>query len=161
MGISLGDSMEMGIKKSVELGVNEITPIITEHCNVVIKADKVLQKIQHWQKIAQHAAEQCGRTYVPKIHAIHSLSDWLATLCSSALKILLDPYSSMRLTELNNPKAGVILVIGPEGGFSESERQSVMTEYGVIPICLGQRILRTETASLAALAAVQLLWGDF
>ncbi|NOQ37092.1 MAG: 16S rRNA (uracil(1498)-N(3))-methyltransferase [Methylococcaceae bacterium] len=160
MGISRGDRMDMAIQKSVELGVNSIIPLITQRCNVVIKADKAEQKIKHWQKIAQHAAEQSGRTVVPKIHPIAQFPNWIEQNFDEALKIFLDPYSNTVMNQLKNESDSVLLLTGSEGGFCEQERDSAIAK-GFSPICLGQRILRTETASLAALAAVQTLWGDF
>jgi len=160
MGLSRADRMDMAIQKSVELGVNQITPIITQRCNVMIKADKVEQKLNHWQKIAQHAAEQCGRTIVPKINPIVSFSPWVKQTVNGYLKLFLDPYAKLPLTELNSQPTKVMLLIGSEGGFCEQERQMAIAQQ-FIPIRLGQRVLRTETASLAAVTALQLLWGDF
>ncbi len=160
MGISRSDRMDMAIQKSVELGVNSITPIITQRSNIVIRADKGEQKRQHWQKIAQHAAEQSGRTIVPDICPIISYSSWIEHLFGESLRILLDPYSEIPLTQLKNRPTKVILLTGAEGGFCEQEKQLAIAQQ-FIPIRLGQRILRTETSSLAALAALQLLWGDF
>jgi len=159
MGISRGDRMDMAVQKSVELGVNCITPIITQRCNVVIKEGKATQKLNHWQKIAQHAAEQCGRTVVPQINPIVSFSSWIETEFNKTLKIFLDPYAEKSLTQLENKPTKVVLLTGSEGGFCEQEKQKAVARQ-FIPIRLGQRVLRTETASLAALSAVQLLWGD-
>ena len=160
MGISRSDRMDMAVQKAVELGVYQITPIITQRCNVVIKKEKLEQKCRHWQKIAQHAAEQCGRTLVPKIHPIIPFNAWIENQSQSVLKLFLDPFSQTALTQLKNPQNEIIFVTGSEGGFCEMEKQTAIA-HDFIPICLGQRILRTETASLAALSAVQLLWGDF
>lgn len=160
MGISRSDRMDMAVQKSVELGVNSITPLMTQRCNVVIKKDKAEQKLKHWQKIAQHAAEQCGRTVVPQINAIISFSSWINQPFDKALKIFLDPHADTSLTQLQSEQGKVILLTGAEGGFCEQEKQMAIS-HQFTPIRLGQRILRTETASLAALAAVQLLWGDF
>ncbi len=160
MGISRGDRMDMAVQKSVELGVNCITPIITQRCNVVIKNGKSQQKLNHWQKIAQHAAAQCGRTIVPQINPIVSFSAWIETEFNQSLKLFLDPYAGNSLTQIENKPTSVLLLTGSEGGFCEQERQQAI-EQQFIPIRLGQRILRTETASLAAISAVQLLWGDF
>ncbi|MDQ7089900.1 MAG: 16S rRNA (uracil(1498)-N(3))-methyltransferase [Methylococcales bacterium] len=159
MGISRGDRMDMAVQKSVELGVNRINPIITQRCNVVIKADKAEHKRQHWQKIAQQAAEQCGRTQVPDVEPIVSYSSWVERSFDATLKLFLDPFSEQPLTQVKNTPTQVVLLTGPEGGFCEQEKQHAIT-HGFIPIRLGARILRTETASLAALSAVQLLWGD-
>lgn len=158
LGISRGDRMDLSVQKSVELGVNYITPLLTERCVVQFKAEKKSQRLVHWQKIAQHAAEQSGRTLLPKFNEITHLSDWLTH--QHGLKVFLDPYAKTSLAELTPDDMKVTLLTGPEGGFSHAERD-MATAAGFIPVRLGSRILRTETASLAALAAVQMLWGDF
>ncbi|MDD1607622.1 MAG: 16S rRNA (uracil(1498)-N(3))-methyltransferase [Methylococcaceae bacterium] len=158
LSISRGDRMDLSVQKSVELGVNHITPLCTERCVVQFSVEKKLQRLQHWQKIAQHAAEQSGRTMLPELTEIHYLPDWLNH--QQGLKVFLDPYAKTSLAELKPENRKVTLLAGPEGGFSNSERD-MATAAGFIPVRLGSRILRTETASLAALAAVQMLWGDF
>jgi 16S rRNA (uracil1498-N3)-methyltransferase len=158
LSISRGDRMDLSVQKSVELGVNHITPLCTERCVVQFSTEKKLQRLQHWQKIAQHAAEQSGRTMLPELTEIHYLPDWLNY--QPGLKVFLDPYAETSLAELKPEDKKVSLLTGPEGGFTNSERD-MATAAGFIPVRLGSRILRTETASLAALAAVQMLWGDF
>ncbi len=158
LGISRGDRMDWAVQKSVELGVNCITPLMMERCVVKFKADKKQQRIQHWKHIVQHAAEQSYRTILPDLNEVDSLSEWVQK--QSGLKVFLDPYAEKSLRELQPDKQQVTLLAGPEGGFSDHER-GVAISAGFIPIRLGQRILRTETASLAALSAVQMLWGDF
>jgi 16S rRNA (uracil1498-N3)-methyltransferase len=158
LGISRGDRMDLTVQKSVELGVQHISPICTERCVVQFNADKKAQRLTHWQKIAQHAAEQSGRTVLPTFTDITTLPDWLNQ--QQGLKVFLDPYATSSLTHLNPIDNQVTLLTGPEGGFSSAERE-LATEAGFIPVRLGNRILRTETASLAALSAVQMLWGDF
>ncbi len=158
LSISRGDRMDLSVQKSVELGVNHITPLCTERCVVQFSAEKKLQRLQHWQKIVQHAAEQSGRTMLPELTEINYLPDWLNH--QQGLKVFLDPYAETSLAELKPENRKVTLLTGPEGGFTNSERD-MATTAGFIPVRLGSRILRTETASLAALAAVQMLWGDF
>lgn len=158
LGISRGDRMDLAVQKSVELGVNSITPLITNRCNVQVKADKEAQKLGHWQKIAQHASEQSGRTLVPPLNLIAELENWLTV--QQGLKIFLDPYAEFTLKQLQPAQNLVTLLSGPEGGFTQAERELAKTA-GFVPVSLGKRILRTETAALAALAAVQMLWGDF
>lgn len=158
LSISRGDRMDLSVQKSVELGVNHITPLCTERCVVQFSAEKKLQRLQHWQKIVQHAAEQSGRTMLPELTEIHYLPDWLNH--QQGLKVFLDPYAETSLAELKPEDRKVTLLTGPEGGFANSERD-MATAAGFIPVRLGSRILRTETASLAALAAAQMLWGDF
>ncbi len=158
LGISRGDRMDWAIQKSVELGVNTITPLNTSRCNIQIKGDKEAQKLGHWQKIAQHASEQSGRTLVPPLNPISELGEW--ALSQHGLKLFLDPYAKFTLKQLQPEQNCVTLLSGPEGGFTEAERE-LAKHAGFIPVSLGKRILRTETAALAALSAVQMLWGDF
>lgn len=158
LGISRGDRMDWSVQKSVELGVARITPIITERCLVQLKDEKKSQRLLHWQRIVQHAAEQSGRAVLPRLNAMEQLVDWVDQ--QHGLRIFLDPYAEHTLTQLKPETMQVTLLTGPEGGFAEREREYVK-EAGFIPVRLGARILRTETASLTALAAVQMLWGDF
>ena len=158
LAISKGSRMDFAIQKSVELGVNDITPLVTERSVVRLTDDSKQQKIRHWQKIAQHAAEQSGRTLVPAINEVFRLADWIKN--QAGLKIFLDPRAQKKLTELQPEQEKMILLTGPEGGFSESERDTAKRS-GFIPVQLGSRILRSETAALTALAAAQTLWGDY
>ena len=158
LGISRGDRMDFTVQKAVELGVNHITPLMTEHCVVQLKGDKKPQRLLHWQKIAQHASEQSGRTLVPPLTDIHQLHHWVAL--QQGLKVFLDPYATTSLAALSPINGQVTLLTGPEGGFADQERD-LAKAAGFVPVSMGKRILRTETASLAALAAVQMLWGDF
>ncbi|MFI3156870.1 MAG: 16S rRNA (uracil(1498)-N(3))-methyltransferase [Methylococcaceae bacterium] len=158
LGISRGDRMDLTVQKSVELGVTRITPLLTERCVVQFKGEKKPQRLLHWQKIVQHAAEQSGRTVLPPLLEVESLQNWVSN--QQGLKVFLDPYAETTLTELKPETMKVTLLTGPEGGFSSQERDAAKAS-GFIPVRLGARILRTETASLAAIAAVQMLWGDF
>lgn len=158
LGISRGDRMDWSVQKAVELGVTQITPIITERCVVQFKGDKKFQRLQHWQKIVQHAAEQSGRTVLPELTEIAALQNWVSH--QQGLKICLDPNTDLSMAQLQPEGMKITLLTGPEGGFSDQER-SVAKAAGFIPIRLGGRILRTETAAIAALSAVQMLWGDF
>ncbi len=158
LGIARGDRMDLVVQKAVELGVNRITPLMTERCVVQFKGEKKPQRLLHWQKIVQHAAEQSGRTILPTLLEVEALHNWVNQ--QQGLKVFLDPYAKTSLTELKPVSMSVTLLTGPEGGFSSQERD-LATAAGFIPVRLGARILRAETASLAALAAVQLLWGDF
>ena len=158
LGISRGDRMDFSVQKAVELGVTSITPLITERCVVQFKDEKKSQRWQHWQKIIQHAAEQSGRTVLPDFEDVSTLNSWVAE--QGGLKVFLDPYAEKNLAQLTPGSNSVTLLTGPEGGFSSAERD-LAKAAGFIPVRLGARILRTETASLAALSAVQMLWGDF
>lgn len=158
LGISRGDRMDWAVQKAVELGVSRLTPLMTERCVTRLDGDKRQQRCQHWQGIAQHAAEQSGRTLVPLVCAITDFSDWIDL--QQGLRIFLDPHAEQALTDLRPDDGKVTLLSGPEGGFSERERE-LANAAGFIPVRMGPRILRTETAVLSALSAVQTLWGDF
>lgn len=158
LGISRGDRMDLSVQKAVELGVHQITPLMTERCVVQFKGDKKPQRLQHWQKIVQHAAEQSGRTVLPELIEIATLQNWASN--QQGLKVFLDPYAEQSLAQLQPDGMKVTLLTGPEGGFADQER-NIAKAAGFIPVRLGNRILRTETAAIAALAAVQILWGDF
>ena len=158
LGISRGDRMDLTVQKAVELGVNHITPLVTERCVVQFKGEKKPQRWQHWQKIVQHAGEQSGRTILPDLAEITDISHWVTA--QQGLKVFLDPYADISLADLLPGDLQVTLLTGPEGGFSDQERVMALPT-GFIAVRLGSRILRTETASLAALSAVQMLWGDF
>lgn len=158
LGISRGDRMDFSIQKAVELGATSITPIMTERCVVQFKDEKKSQRWLHWQKIIQHAAEQSGRTVLPDFADVSTLNAWVKE--QGGLNVFLDPYAEKNLAQLTPENHSVTLLTGPEGGFSSQERE-IAKAAGFIPVRLGARILRTETASLAALSAVQMLWGDF
>ncbi|MGL5800591.1 MAG: 16S rRNA (uracil(1498)-N(3))-methyltransferase [Plesiomonas sp.] len=157
--ISRGEKMEFTIQKSVELGVNVITPLISERCGVKLDAERMEKKIQQWQKIAIAACEQCGRNTLPLIRPLMKLEQWCAEEDGS-LKLNLHPrarYSINTLPAL--PPAGVRLLIGPEGGLSVEEIGMTET-YHFTETLLGPRVLRTETAALTAITALQVRFGD-
>ncbi|MDP2903276.1 MAG: 16S rRNA (uracil(1498)-N(3))-methyltransferase [Methylovulum sp.] len=158
LSVARGDRMDWSVQKAVELGVRHITPLLTERCVVQFKGEKKPQRLQHWQKIVQHAAEQSGRTVLPALAEIELLQNWVNH--QQGLKVFLDPYAQTSLTQLQPIDMRVTLLTGPEGGFAEHERD-IAKAAGFVPVRLGSRILRTETASITALAAVQMLWGDF
>lgn len=158
MGISRGDRMDWAVQKAVEMGVNQLTPLLTERCVAKLNDDKKQQRLQHWQHIVQHAAEQSGRTRLPLMTKIFALTEWLDR--QEGVRVFLDPYAEQTLADCRPENRRITLLSGPEGGFSDSERRLVKAA-GFIPVRLGARILRTETAVLSALSAVQTLWGDF
>ena len=158
LGIARGERMDFALQKAVELGVSRITPLFTEHCVVRLDADQQGARCQHWRKIIESAAEQSGRNRLPILDAPLKLDDWLPQ--PTGLRLFLDPQGTATLASLPPPIGPVTLLSGPEGGFAEKERNSAR-QAGFTPIRLGPRILRAETAVLAALAAVQTLWGDW
>jgi len=157
LGISRGERMDLALQKAVELGVSAITPLHTEHCVVRLDEDRKGQRLRHWRKLVQSACEQCGRNRLPEVFEPMSLEDWVGE--QAGLRLFLDPHGGKRLGELPPPSGPVCLLSGPEGGFADHERQTALAS-GFIALRLGPRVLRTETAALAALAAIQTVWGD-
>ena len=156
--ISKGDRMDFTVQKATELGVSEITPLWSERCDVRRKADLLEKKLEHWRKVAISACEQSGRNTVPKIHPPMSLQDWLPTV-ESERRLLLHPHNQQPLESGITPQS-VTLLVGPEGGFSDSE-VSLCQAQKFDGLLLGPRILRTETAALTAISVLQYVWGDF
>lgn len=159
--ISSGDRMDFTIQKSVELGVTSIQPITSQRSVVKLSAERAEKRTEHWQNIAISACEQSGRTLVPNIAAPLSLQQWLAANPkTNSMRLLLNPTGALRLADLTKPNDEIQLLIGAEGGLAEFEID-LANSYGFQSIVLGPRILRTETAALATISALQTLWGDF
>ena len=156
--ISRGDKMEFTIQKSVELGVNTITPLLSERCGVKLDQDRLEKKVQQWQKIVISACEQCGRNIIPNINPVMKLENWCANLTDS-LKLNLHPKAEQGINQLPNDNKNISLLIGPEGGLS-NEEISMTHQYQFTDILLGPRVLRTETAALTAITALQVRFGD-
>lgn len=156
-GLSRGERMDWAIQKATELGVNELTPIVSERCEVRLKDERADKRLAHWRQVAISACEQSGRSTVPVIHPPLTLAEWLAA-CEADLKLVLHPVSAP-LSSHATP-ASLAFLIGPEGGLSEAEVEQAQAA-GFHPARLGPRVLRTETAPVVALALAQQLWGDF
>ncbi|SMM99894.1 Ribosomal RNA small subunit methyltransferase E [uncultured Candidatus Thioglobus sp.] len=154
-GIAKGEKMDFLIQKAVELGVNKIIPIFSEHCVVRLKGEKLQKRLNHWQKIIIGACEQSGRSIVPILQPAMRFNDFINTDFGNGF--VLHHRAEKSLLEIEKLDQATI-IIGPEGGLSEQEIQLATTQ-GAKPLLLGSRILRTETASLAAIANMQLLWG--
>jgi 16S rRNA (uracil1498-N3)-methyltransferase len=162
-GLSRAERMDYTVQKAVELGVARVDPVIARRSVVRLDAARARQKQAHWQAVAIGACEQCGRSRVPSVAEPETLDAWLTRWRShsdGALGLLLDPASARGLRELPRPVTMVTLLAGPEGGFTDEESEAAR-RAGFIAVRLGPRVLRTETAALAALAAMQALWGDF
>jgi 16S rRNA (uracil1498-N3)-methyltransferase len=162
-GISSGERMDYTVQKAVELGVGVIQPLETARCVVRLVGVRAQKRLAHWRAIVIAACEQCGRNRIPEVAAVLTLRDWLGQRVSPTareLPVLLEPQAQLALRELPGPPKAVALLAGPEGGFTPEERQDA-ERAGFIPARLGPRVLRTETAAVAALAAMQTLWGDF
>ena len=162
-GLSSGDRMDITLQKAVELGVAAIQPVATERSVVKLKDERAQRRAEHWQNLVIAACEQCGRNRVPEVLPLMGLPDWLAQLDMPApddeARLLLSPAATVALKDLS-PTPRMTLLIGPEGGLSPAEAQLAHSR-GFNPVRLGPRILRTETAALAALSAIQAFWGDF
>lgn len=159
--ISKSDSMDFAIQKSTELGVSDITPIQTDFCGFKLSAERLGKKFQHWQQVAISACEQCQRSTIPKVHQPTHFNDWLKNT-NADLKLVFDTHGDYHKSLQPSASAkplSIALIIGPEGGFSEKELKAAK-EYAYQETSLGPRILRTETAPIAAISILQFLWGD-
>lgn len=157
-GISKGERMDWCVQKATETGVAAIVPVVTEYGAVKLDAERWARKREHWQGVVTAAAEQSGRTRVPPVAAVTDFSACLKTAAPGALKLILDPDVESTL-EAVKPHPNVVLLIGPEGGFSPAELAQAK-QAGFLPLRLGPRILRTETAATVAMTVLQTLWGD-
>lgn len=159
--ISSGDRMDFTIQKAVELGVTKIQPISSQRSVVKLSAERAEKRTEHWQNIAFSACEQSGRAVVPQVATPMNLQQWLSVNPQgNATRLLLNPVGAIRLAELAKPSSETQLLIGAEGGLAQVEIDLAVS-YGFQSIVLGPRILRTETAALTTISAMQTLWGDF
>jgi len=161
LGLSKGERMDFAVQKSVELGVTSINPLLTEHVVVRLSAERMENRREHWKRVAIAASEQSGRCRLAAVGDTLPLNEWLLK-CKAfgGVSILLDHRSSTTLERLACAGPAVNLLIGPEGGLSPEERK-LAQEAGFQGVRLGPRVMRTETAPLAAISAIQMLWGDF
>lgn len=158
IGISRGERFEWVLQKATELGVTKITPLITERTEVKTGGDRQEKMLDRWQHIIISACEQCQRNILPELSAPIAITDWLQNV-DSDLRFVLHHRDSKTLPAEQKPQS-VVLLIGPEGGLSESEIAQAQTK-NFNALTLGPRVLRTETAPVAAISLVQYLWGDF
>lgn len=158
--ISSSDRMDFTLQKCVELGIHCIQPLAAERSVVKLNGERAEKRVQHWQNVVISACEQSGRAVVPEVLPPLPLAHWLAQSLDFSLKLMLEPTSERRLHDLVPPRGPVCLLIGCEGGFAPTEI-TMAQQSGFTGIRLGPRILRTETAGLAALSSLQTLWGDF
>jgi 16S rRNA (uracil1498-N3)-methyltransferase len=157
-GIARGQRMDYTIQKAVELGVNRIVPVLTEHAQVKLGAERLEKRLSHWHGVIISACEQCGRNRLPDMETPLALADWAAA-DDNEVKLLLQPGAGPSPGSLDIQPAAVTLLCGPEGGLSEYDCR-LAEEAGYRAVSLGPRTLRTETAAVAALAVCQALWGD-
>ena len=158
LGISKGQRMDTAIQKAVELGVKEITPLNCTRSVVRLSPNKEETRRQHWQQIVISACEQSGRCRIPRVHSPQSLDTW--KMNQKVYGIVLDPLAENVISSLEKPAETLYLASGPEGGLADDEID-LLLKRGFQSIQLGPRVLRTETAPLAANAAIQAIWGDF
>ena len=158
-GISSGERMDYTLQKAVELGITAIQPLATRRSVVKLAGERSERRVAHWQGVVASACEQCGRNTLPPVAQPLALANWLGTRAPGRL-LFLSPLAEMRFADLPPPEGLDTLVAGPEGGF-EADELAALDAALAIPVRLGPRVLRTETAALAALATMQALWGDF
>jgi 16S rRNA (uracil1498-N3)-methyltransferase len=159
--LSSSEKMDWVIQKATELGVAEIQPLDTERSVARLTAERAAKRLEHWRQVAISACEQCGRNVLPDIHAPQDIMAWLQQIKALPdTKLILLPQGAASLQGIQKPPGKVVLLIGAEGGFTGAESDSAL-HCGFTPIRLGARVLRTETAAVAGLAALQTLWGDF
>ena len=158
--ISSGERMDFTLQKSVELGVHAIQPIISERCVVRLSGERADKRVQRWQDIAIAACEQSGRSIVPTVQPIASFADYLRQMPRHEPHLMMSLHRATTLRDIAPAPQSLRLMIGPEGGWTPAEEQAALAA-GVQTITLGKRVLRTETAAMAAMAAMQVLWGDF
>jgi len=160
-GVSSGERMDYTVQKCVELGVTAIQPLMTQRSVVRLAGERAEKRAAHWQAVAAAACEQCGRNHVPMVLPLRPLTAWLGELPpqTGGRFLLSATGADRRLQEMGAPHGALTLLVGPEGGWDAVETQAALAT-GFAPLSLGPRVLRTETAAVAALAAMQALWGD-
>ncbi|WP_455203405.1 16S rRNA (uracil(1498)-N(3))-methyltransferase, partial [Kaarinaea lacus] len=159
-GVSRGERMDFTVQKAVELGIRAIVPLTTSRTVVNLNAERRQRRREHWQAVVCSACEQSGRNYVPRVAAIEDFARWLPT-SASGNRVVLNHRVNTGVGQLNiDPQQAITVLIGPEGGLSLEEIQ-LAEQHGFKSLCLGPRVLRTETAALAFIAAMQSRYGDF
>ena len=152
--------MDYTVRKAVELGVAAMQPVLTARSVARPKGERADNRRAHWQKVVIAACEQCGRNHVPEVQPLMSVDDYLRPAARSGFKMLLSPRSERRFSKAVEGRTSFVLAGGPEAGF-DAEEEAAFAAAGFTPVKLGPRVLRTETAALAALAALSALRGDF
>lgn len=158
-GVSKGERMDFAVQKAVELGVARIVPVLTRHCVVRLDEERGAKRRAHWQKVAISACEQCGRNVVPTIEPPVTLDKALAETDQTEVRLLLATSGDTNVKTAVGGARNVALLVGPEGGLHPDE-ETMAGEKGFVSLTLGPRTLRTETAAVAALAAIQTIAGD-
>jgi len=156
--LAKGERMDLVAQKATELGASRLAPIATARSEVKLDATRAAKRLAHWQGVVRAACEQCGRNRLMEVDAPTSLATWLAAVPADALRLVLAADGAALGTLPRPGPGGVALLVGPEGGLTEVELAAAAAS-GFQPASLGPRVLRTETAAIAALASVQVLWG--
>lgn len=156
--LSRGERMDYAVQKATEMGMQQMFPLFSERCEVKLSTDRQDKRIRHWQQVAISACEQSGRCKVPTIGAPQTLEQWVKQE-DAELKLVLHHHTATPLAEMDAPES-IALLIGPEGGLTEQEVE-LARDHGFQPVAFGPRVMRTETAPVAALALLQYLWGDW
>jgi len=155
------DKMDWVVQKATELGATVIVPVQTQRSVAKLAGARADKRAEHWRNVCVSACEQCGRNALPQLNAVQDLGTWLSVMRHApGSKFILLPGGASNLQSQPKPQGRVTLLIGPEGGFTADEA-NVAQQAGFVPILLGPRVLRTETAAIAGIAALQTLWGDF
>ncbi len=158
--IARGEKMDWILQKATELGVSRIVPLVTERTEVKLGEDRAERRMNHWTSVIESACEQSGRTTLPSLTPPQRIDRWLVALDDRTVKLALVPDGDTSLKNISVAGLGATIVVGPEGGLSEQDVTMLM-QAGFVGLKLGPRVLRTETAGVAALAALQALFGDF
>jgi len=159
-GLAGADRMDWVMQKAVELGVTAIRPVTMARSVVRLDPPRAAKRETHWRSIAISACEQCGRNRLPVLHALTRFEQWVATPSVAELRVFLAPDAAASLSGLARPEGSIELLVGPEGGLTQDEAGAAL-DAGFRAVRLGPRILRTETAPLAAMSALNALWGDW
>lgn len=157
--LARGDRMDIALQKATELGVTTVQPVTSARTEVRLRGARAERRMAHWRGVLVHATEQCGRVRVPDLLPLTDLNDWLADPPAADLRLILSPSARSGLNAMSWSGGSIQVVVGPEGGFTTEEIE-LAARRDFSPLRLGPRVLRTETAGTAALAAMQTLWGD-
>jgi len=158
-GVSRGERMDLVVQKATELGAARLVPLLTERSVVRLDEEQSDRKSSHWRAIAIAACEQCGRNRLPEVALPAQLREFLRQPCGDSVRLLLSPAAPRRIEDVPRPAGGATVLIGPEGGLSDAEQEDALTA-GFTAVNLGPRVLRTETAAIAALTLLQRAFGD-
>ncbi len=159
-GIAANDAMDHAVRRAVELGAAAIQPVLTTRSARLPDGERGEKRLAHWRQIVVAACEQCGRNRIPDVRDVVTLERWLGGRSATIPGFVLSPRADASLADAPRPRAALDMLVGPEGGLA-SEEVAQAARAGLKPVHLGPRVLRTETAALASLAAINAMWGDF